>query len=45
MQQFGHLPKRGESIEIDSLKITVILASKRRIQLLRLTKIPHETSK
>ncbi|AIT63527.1 Putative magnesium and cobalt efflux protein corC [Coxiella burnetii str. Namibia] len=38
MQQIGHLPKRGESIVIDSMKITVMLATKRSIQLLRLTK-------
>lgn len=42
MQQFGHMPKRGESIMINSLQVTVILASKRRVQLLRLTKVPHE---
>jgi len=45
MQQFGHMPTRGESITIDSLKITIILASKRRIQLLRLTKAPHDKDK
>ncbi|AAO90109.2 HlyC/CorC family transporter [Coxiella burnetii] len=38
MQQIGHLPKRGESIVIDSMKITVMLATKRSIQLLHLTK-------
>lgn len=38
MQQIGHLPKRGESIVIDSMKITVMLATKRSIQLLSLTK-------
>ncbi|WP_423063936.1 HlyC/CorC family transporter [Candidiatus Paracoxiella cheracis] len=45
MQQFGHMPTRGESIMIDSFKITVVLASKRRMQLLRLTKVAHEASK
>lgn len=38
MQQFGHMPKKGESIMIDSFRVTVVLASNRRIQLLRSTK-------
>lgn len=38
-QQFGHMPKRGESIMINVFQITVVLASKRRLQLLRLTKM------
>jgi len=42
MQQFGHMPKRGESVMIGSFQITVVLASKRRLQLLRLTKILKE---
>ncbi|MBW5802393.1 CBS domain-containing protein [Coxiella endosymbiont of Ornithodoros amblus] len=41
MQQIGHLPKKGESIVIDSMKITVMLATKRSIQLLRLKKKPE----
>ncbi len=41
MQQIGHLPKRSESIVINSIKITVMLATKRSIQLLRLTKKPE----
>lgn len=41
MQQFGRLPQQGESIRIDSFQATVILASKRRLQLLRLTKLPN----
>jgi len=39
MQQFGHLPKRGESVKIGALEMTVILASNRRVQLMRLTKL------
>ncbi len=38
MQQFGHMPKRGESVLIHSFRISVLLANKRRVQLLRLTK-------
>ncbi|OGO93127.1 MAG: magnesium/cobalt efflux protein [Coxiella sp. RIFCSPHIGHO2_12_FULL_44_14] len=38
IQQLGHMPKRGESIKMDTLQITVALASKRQIQWLRLKK-------
>jgi magnesium and cobalt transporter len=44
MQQFGRLPQQGESINIDSFQATIMLASKRRIQLLRLTKLPHQAN-
>lgn len=39
MQQFGHIPKRGESICIENFELTVTLAGKRRIELLCLKKI------
>lgn len=39
LKKLSHLPKRGESILIDNLKITVIEASKRGIQLLQVKKI------
>ncbi len=38
MQQFGGLPKRGDSITLNSLKFTVLLASKRRLQLISVQK-------
>lgn len=38
MQQFGHMPKRGETIKFDKFVITILLASKRRLQLLGLSK-------
>ncbi len=38
MQQFGHMPKRGESTVVNHLRISVILASNRRLQLLRISK-------
>lgn len=38
IQQLGHLPQQGESITIDDFQVTVLLASKRRLQLLRLIK-------
>lgn len=42
MRHFGHMPKQGESIIINSFQITVVLASKRRIQLIHLKKSSHE---
>lgn len=38
LQHFAHLPKKGESITLDSFKITVVQASNRGIALLRVTK-------
>lgn len=38
MQQFGGLPKRGDSITLNGLKFTVLLASKRRLQLVSVLK-------
>ena len=40
MQQFGYVPKRGESIVIGALEMTVTVSSNRRIQLLRIHEIP-----
>lgn len=37
MQQVGHMPKRGENIQLGKYQIHVIQASKRRLQQLRLT--------
>lgn len=39
IQKIGHLPKRGESIKVDSFKFTVVQASNRGILLLRVKKI------
>lgn len=35
LQAFGHLPERGESVEIDSLRFEVLNADSRRLRLLR----------
>lgn len=35
MKEFGHLPKRGESISLEGLIFTVLRANRRRILLLR----------
>ncbi|OED45005.1 magnesium/cobalt efflux protein [Endozoicomonas sp. (ex Bugula neritina AB1)] len=37
MQEFGHMPKRNESVEISGLRFDVINADGRRIRLLRVT--------
>ena len=44
MQQFGRLPKRGESIEIDNLRFKVLRADNRRVHLLQVT-LPKKKSK
>ncbi len=44
MKICGHLPKRGESIEIQGLKLTVIMSNKRQVQLFRLIKSGNEES-
>ena len=37
MNRFGHLPTRGEAVDIDGFHFTVLRADKRRIHLLKLT--------
>lgn len=39
---FGHLPKRGETIDIDDFNIKVIRADKRRVHLLLFTRLETE---
>lgn len=39
---FGHLPKRGESIDYDGFNIKVLRADKRRVHLLLFTKLSKE---
>jgi len=43
MQQFGHLPKRGESVEIAPFRFKVLHADKRRIGLLLITRLAKES--
>ena len=38
-QKFGHLPKRGETIEIDNFQFNILHSDKRRIRLLRVSLI------
>ena len=39
MQQFGHLPKRNESVTIDKYNFQILNADNRRIRLLRVTNV------
>ena len=39
--RFGRLPKRGESITIDGLKLTVLRADSRRLYTLQVERIPE----
>lgn len=42
VNQFGHLPKRGETITIDRLQFTVVRADNRRVHLLEMVILPEE---
>lgn len=39
MQQFGHLPRRNESVQVDAFQFKVLSADSRRIQLLRVAPV------
>jgi magnesium and cobalt transporter len=41
LSQFGHLPRRGEEIVIDRLKFRVLRADSRRIQSVRVERVPE----
>ena len=42
MNAFGHMPKRGEQIDMDGLRFTVQRADNRRIYLLEVCPVPEE---
>jgi magnesium and cobalt transporter len=42
MSAFGHMPKRGEQIDLDGLRFTVQRADNRRIYLLEVCPAPDE---
>lgn len=42
VNQFGHLPERGEQVVIDRFEFTVLRADKRRVHLLRMVVLPPE---
>jgi magnesium and cobalt transporter len=39
LNRFGHLPSRGEQVEVDDFRFEVIRADNRRVHLLQLTKV------
>ncbi len=42
--KLGHLPKRGESVEIGGFRFTVVRADSRKIRLLNIEKLPVEAA-
>jgi magnesium and cobalt transporter len=42
MNQFGHLPQRGEQITIDNFLFTVLRADNRRLYLMKMVVLPPE---
>ena len=42
INRLGHLPKRGESVEIGGFRFTVVRADSRKIRLLNIEKLPVE---
>jgi magnesium and cobalt transporter len=41
VHQMEHMPKRGETVEIDSFKFEILRADNRRVHLLKL-QVPHK---
>ena len=44
LQAFGHVPKRGESIEFEGFNVKVLRADKRRVHLMRMNQIKQYLS-
>jgi len=44
LKAFGHVPKRGESIEIEGFNVKVLRSDKRRIHLMRMSQIEQYLS-
>jgi len=42
VSRFGHLPKRGESVEFDGFLFSVLRADSRRLHAVRVTRLPPE---
>ena len=42
---FGHLPKRGESVDMAGFNVKILRSDKRRVHLLRLVKLDSEQEK
>lgn len=44
LQQFGHIPERGETVTIEPFLITVLNADSRQIKLLKVTRLAADTN-
>jgi magnesium and cobalt transporter len=42
VSKFGHLPKRGEAINIDNIRVTVVRADSRRLHSMKVELLPEE---
>jgi magnesium and cobalt transporter len=42
VNRFGHLPKRGDSIDIENLRVTVVRADSRRLHSIKVEMLPEE---
>ena len=40
LKAFGHLPKRGELVDVEGLRFEVLAADSRRLRLLRVSRVP-----
>lgn len=38
LQRFGHVPERGETLDVDGVRITVLNADKRQVKMLKVTR-------
>jgi magnesium and cobalt transporter len=43
LQQFGHIPERGETVNIGSFLVTILNADSRQIKLIKVTSTQHNT--
>ncbi|MCG6887488.1 MAG: CBS domain-containing protein [Proteobacteria bacterium] len=44
LNRFGHLPKRGETVDLDNLHFKVLRASNRQIHLLEVSRLEHRAA-
>ena len=42
VNRFGHLPKRGDAINVDNIRVTVVRADSRRLHSIKVEKLPEE---
>ena len=43
VNSFGHVPKRGETVDINGFRFHVLRADNRRVHLLQMTRVPDES--